>query len=226
MSDRRDTGQTGQWLDSDGQQWWFDSGSVALDFAYSGSMGDTPAWEKLHTADDLAGWLNERFTVAAPEAGATASTSAPGVGSPAAAMSATDRDLLDAKALRDAIASLTNAAAARASLNTRDIDVLNLFAATPDIPPSLGGGSRQAGRTAPRAGQALSTLARTAIELFEPTEIERIRECSADDCGIIYLDTSRSANRRWCSMQRCGNRAKIRAYRERLAQQDSEPAAR
>ena len=244
MSDRRDTGQTGQWLDSDGQRWWFDSGSVALDFAYSGSMGDTAAWEKLHTADDLADWLNARFSGVAPDAGAAASVSAsasapetmPGSAMAGSAMSgsavsgsaisATDRDLLDAKALRDAIASLTTSAAARTSLNTRDVDVLNLFAATPDIPPSLSGGSRQAGRTAPRAGQALSTLARTAVELFGPLEIERIRECSADDCGIIYLDTSRSANRRWCSMQRCGNRAKIRAYRERLARQNSDPAGR
>ena len=119
MSDRRDTGQTGQWLDSDGQRWWFDSGSVALDFAYSGSMGDTAAWEKLHTAEDLATWLNERFTVAVPESGSAASVSAPG------ALSATDRDLLDAKALRDAIASLTNAAAAQTALNTRDVDVLD-----------------------------------------------------------------------------------------------------
>ncbi|MDI5982688.1 CGNR zinc finger domain-containing protein, partial [Amycolatopsis magusensis] len=32
------------------------------------------------------------------------------------------------------------------------------------------------------------------------------------------LDTSRPGNRRWCSMQRCGNRNKVKAYRERQAQ--------
>lgn len=234
MSTRTDS-QTGQWFDSsDGQRWWFDSGSTALDFAYSGSMGDDSGAERLHTEDDLAGWLNERFTPAAPDTVVTASAAiagaqaGAGAGVPAGpaavvpgAISASERDLVDAKALRDAIASLANAAAARAEFTTRDIDILNLFAATPDIPPSLGGGSRQAGRTAPRAGQALSTLARTAIELFDPLEVVRIRECSADDCSMIYFDASRSANRRWCSMQRCGNRAKIRAYRERLAKQDS-----
>jgi predicted RNA-binding Zn ribbon-like protein len=45
----------------------------------------------------------------------------------------------------------------------------------------------------------------------------RLRACAAADCGYFYLDTSRSGNRRWCSMQRCGNRAKVRAHRERSA---------
>ncbi|MBW8872916.1 MAG: CGNR zinc finger domain-containing protein, partial [Leifsonia sp.] len=45
----------------------------------------------------------------------------------------------------------------------------------------------------------------------------RIRECSAEDCRLVYLDTSRSGTRRWCSMHRCGNRAKVREHRARAA---------
>jgi predicted RNA-binding Zn ribbon-like protein len=33
----------------------------------------------------------------------------------------------------------------------------------------------------------------------------------------VFRDESRTANRRWCSMQRCGNRAKVRAHRARQA---------
>ena len=44
---------------------------------------------------------------------------------------------------------------------------------------------------------------------------DRIRECAAGDCQVIYLDTSRSGNRTWCSMQRCGNRHKVRQRRAR-----------
>ncbi len=91
--------------------------------------------------------------------------------------------------------------------------MINLYAATPDIPPSLDGGTRQAGRTSARVGQALSELARQAVELFAYRERERIRECAADDCDIVFYDDSRSNNRRWCSMQRCGNRAKVRKHR-------------
>ena len=103
-----------------------------------------------------------------------------------------------------------------------DVDTVNLFAATPDIPPALDGGRRQAGRTRIRTGQALATIARDAVMLLgtpsDGTDLEgRIRECSADDCHLVFYDESRTNNRRWCSMQRCGNRAKVRAYRAKAS---------
>jgi predicted RNA-binding Zn ribbon-like protein len=94
--------------------------------------------------------------------------------------------------------------------------VINLYAATPDIPPALIGGSRQAGRSHARVSQAFSAMAREAVDLFGRDDVDRIRECAADDCELIFYDESRSNNRRWCSMQRCGNRAKVRAHRSRL----------
>jgi predicted RNA-binding Zn ribbon-like protein len=60
-------------------------------------------------------------------------------------------------------------------------------------------------------------MAREAIEMFAAGSEHRIRECAADDCQLVFRDESRSNNRRWCSMQRCGNRAKVRAHRERVA---------
>ncbi|GAB2465211.1 CGNR zinc finger domain-containing protein [Conyzicola lurida] len=185
---------TGQWFrSSDGHQWWFDSGAVSLDFAYTGAMGDNPAWEILHTPDDLAAWLEGRF---------------PGVHT-----EASERDLSDGVALRAVIARSAFAASRGEGPAAADVDVINLFAATPDIPPTLAGGTRQAGRANARAGQALSAMAREAVELFAPERQERIRECAADDCGLVFYDESRSNNRRWCSMKRCGNRAKVRTHR-------------
>ncbi len=43
----------------------------------------------------------------------------------------------------------------------------------------------------------------------------RVRECAAPACPVIYLDTSRNRSRRWCSMERCGARAKATAYYQR-----------
>jgi predicted RNA-binding Zn ribbon-like protein len=60
-------------------------------------------------------------------------------------------------------------------------------------------------------------MAREAVELFDVDNAERIRTCAADDCDLVFFDASRSNNRRWCSMQRCGNRAKVRGHRARLA---------
>lgn len=43
-------------------------------------------------------------------------------------------------------------------------------------------------------------------------DISRVRECAAPTCSYVYLDTSRNRSRRWCSMERCGSRAKAAAY--------------
>jgi predicted RNA-binding Zn ribbon-like protein len=44
---------------------------------------------------------------------------------------------------------------------------------------------------------------------------ERMKACRADDCRWAFLDTAKNRSRAWCSMQSCGNRAKVAAYRER-----------
>lgn len=196
----------GQWLVSaEGVRWWFDSGSFALDFATTGALGEPvaapasapSASERLHSPDDLTEWLRERFPVP--------------VGT------ARSRDLFDAVSLRDAIVRMARAAAHGEELRGGDVDIVNLYAATPDIPPSLGGGTRQAGRSVHTVPQALATIARDAVDVFAPENAGRLRECDGPDCHMVYLDTSRAATRRWCSMQRCGNRAKVRAHRARKA---------
>lgn len=184
----------GQWFTDDSGRWWFDSGSFALDFAYTGGLPVAVASERLHAPDDLTAWMRERF--------------------PMTVGGARSRDLFDAVALRDAIVRLALASGRGEQPRVADIDVVNLYAATPDIPPTLDGGSRQAGRSVQTVGQALSTIARDAVDCFGPANAGRVRMC-AGGCGIVYLDTSRAASRRWCSMQRCGNRAKVRAHRAR-----------
>jgi predicted RNA-binding Zn ribbon-like protein len=44
---------------------------------------------------------------------------------------------------------------------------------------------------------------------------ERLKACRADGCRWAFLDTAKNRSRAWCSMQSCGNRAKVAAYRER-----------
>ncbi len=185
---------TGQWFASPGEaRWWFDSGSVALDFANTGALPDNQ--EQFHAPEDLGIWLRARIDRIDPQL--------------------TERELSDALGLRAAIAALAVCALKHEAGSEADVDILNLFAAMPDVPPVLDGGSRQAGASRLRAQQGLSSVAREAIRIFGGDAADRIRQCSADDCGLVYLDTSRSGNRRWCSMQRCGNRAKVRAHRAR-----------
>jgi predicted RNA-binding Zn ribbon-like protein len=62
----------------------------------------------------------------------------------------------------------------------------------------------------------LHPVLESALELLSTAGIDRIRECPAEDCGWLFLDTSRNATRRWCSMEGCGAKMKMRRYRARV----------
>jgi predicted RNA-binding Zn ribbon-like protein len=44
---------------------------------------------------------------------------------------------------------------------------------------------------------------------------QRVKACRADDCHWAFYDRSRNHSGVWCDMAVCGNRTKVRAYRER-----------
>lgn len=60
---------------------------------------------------------------------------------------------------------------------------------------------------------------RAAADLLTSTDLHMLRLCAADDCGWLFLDTSKNQTRRWCSMRGCGNRAKARRHLARKKQQ-------
>ena len=55
---------------------------------------------------------------------------------------------------------------------------------------------------------------------------ERVRRCHAEECVLWFLDTTRNATRRWCSMDACGNRSKVRRHRARRATPETEPPSK
>jgi predicted RNA-binding Zn ribbon-like protein len=57
----------------------------------------------------------------------------------------------------------------------------------------------------------------SARELLTTDRLRRVRQCPAHDCGWLFLDTSKNGSRRWCRMDGCGAKAKMRRYRARLA---------
>lgn len=187
---------TGQWMDApDGARWFFDSGALCLDFGYTGDWGlGVAAWEQLHSPDDLTAWLDGRFG---------------GLRNPC------DATLLTrARELRAAITATALDLAGGRQPSPAHVDVINRWAMLPPVSPHLAGGS--VGRPPAGPWAALASVAHDAVRVFGETA-GRIRECAADDCRLIFLDTSRPGRRRWCSMSRCGNRAKARAHHARRA---------
>jgi len=70
----------------------------------------------------------------------------------------------------------------------------------------------------PRGGGvagAFGRLVAIAFIAFYDGTWEHLRQCANDDCRAVFFDRSKNHSGRWCSMQSCGNRAKVRAWRER-----------
>ena len=53
----------------------------------------------------------------------------------------------------------------------------------------------------------------SAGELLLSGELSQVKECPG--CGWLFLDTSKNQSRRWCSMDTCGARDKMRRYHKR-----------
>ncbi len=58
-------------------------------------------------------------------------------------------------------------------------------------------------------------VARAASRLLTSSRLAKVRACAAADCGWWFLDDTKNASRRWCDMKVCGNRDKVRRFRER-----------
>jgi predicted RNA-binding Zn ribbon-like protein len=168
----------------------FQTGRMCLDLTHTGGEGEAARWEILHQPADAARFL-----------GIIIETEPPVV---------EDADMAAVRDLRQALSGLARSRAAGEREPTGVLGVINRAAAEPSLVPQLEEDSST--RLMPgNAAQALSSIARDAVWLFSSPLADRIRICAADDCGLLYVDTSRPGTRRWCSMEWCGDRAKKRA---------------
>jgi predicted RNA-binding Zn ribbon-like protein len=60
-------------------------------------------------------------------------------------------------------------------------------------------------------GRLLAIIARA----IEEGTWQRLKACPADTCQWAFYDASRNRSAVWCDMRVCGNRAKVRGFRER-----------
>lgn len=171
----------------------FRSGRPCLDFAHTAATGEWVEPELVYDAASLERWLGHvlgQVTV-----------------------HATASDVVTAHTLRAAVLRLARARSAGQELDPDDVRTVNTFAAAaPPVPQLTPAGLGAPPTVASSAG--LSAIARDAIDLFGGPLGHRIRECAAADCAYLFVDTSRPGTRRWCSMERCGNLAKIRTHRD------------
>jgi len=139
--------------------------------------------------------------------------------------SAADRRTLDAmRQLREKLRKEILAWEGGAEVHRATLDELNqLMAAYPMLSrlKAVGNVSSMELWFEPRQPEDLfAPLAHSAATLFAEADRSRVRKCG--QCVLHFYDTSKKGTRRWCSMQRCGNRLKVAAYaaRQRLNAQE------
>lgn len=64
----------------------------------------------------------------------------------------------------------------------------------------------------PAASALLIPILWSAGDLLVSRRLDRVRQCANAQCLWLFLDDSKSGNRRWCSMSACGNRAKAHRH--------------
>lgn len=161
----------------------------ATDFADTGGIGP---YEALLRPPDLGRWVRAAT-------GLTVNTG------PA--------DLDAARLLRAAIWRLCLAVIAGRPLDPAAVGTVNAAAALPDLAPQL---APDGTGWLPPAGPAavLSWVARDTVAMLAGDRT-RLRQCQGVNCALLFHDDSRSAARRWCAPERCGDRTRSREYRRR-----------
>jgi len=167
--------------------------------AFVNTLDIDDAVERLSTPAELVAWLAEHDLLDGADSGARA----------------TAADLRRATQLREALrahllshhgqelpagaAASLDAASRRARLTVRFTGLDET-----DLEPEAGGVDGALGRL-------LAIIARAIEDGTWP----RLKACPADTCQWAFYDASRNRSAVWCNMRVCGNRAKVRGFRER-----------
>ncbi|AXE87903.1 CGNR zinc finger domain-containing protein [Streptomyces sp. Go-475] len=186
-------------VSSEGKSYRFDPGALCLELTTTGGPGAFARWEVLHEPADLVAWAARSRLPAGLDLTVSAG------------------ELARARALRDAVFLLAADRAHDRPLRTAHLDAVNAAAAEPALVARIAPDGSRAWAPGATGTQLLSTVARDAIDLFTGPHAHRVRECGAHNCFLLFVDTSRPGRRRWCAMEHCGNREKVRAHRARQA---------
>jgi predicted RNA-binding Zn ribbon-like protein len=183
-------------LPPDELEFHWKSGRLCLDFVATVGERWRRSFERLLAPEDLARWIVQTGRVGSPPA-------------------VSSRQLAAGRALREAINRLARPGIEPQSGDRQDV---NRWAARAPIAPQLTAEGKLAWVAVRPVEATFAAIARDAVDLLTGPLADRIRECSAPDCALLFVDASRPGRRRWCSTEACGNRTRTKSYRQRRKQ--------
>jgi predicted RNA-binding Zn ribbon-like protein len=132
---------------------------------------------------------------------------------------ASERALVKAKKLREALFEIASALAARRTPPPEALERLrdHWLAGAEAHVFGVEGGRLAAviDREADGLDLVASMVAWRFAERVLPHPPRRLKLCDGPNCSWLFLDTSKAGRRRWCDMADCGNAAKSRRFQAR-----------
>ncbi|SCZ57581.1 Conserved protein containing a Zn-ribbon-like motif, possibly RNA-binding [Epibacterium ulvae] len=181
----------------------FVGNDLVLDFVNTRPVLDGVEHDLITTPQNLAQWLHESSA-------------------PPTSTHWNESDFMSALHLRDALSLVLAALAAQSVPPPQAVQDVNAYLV--DFTLNIQLNHSEAGyhiqpiqtEMSPRA--FLAFLAKQAIDLVTAQDANRVRKCADLSCVLMFKDTSKSGRRRWCSMETCGNRNKVAAFRSQSKQ--------
>jgi predicted RNA-binding Zn ribbon-like protein len=204
------TAQSGKELNSESTPLW--GGRLSLDFANTVDWSAaeepvSPATDVLNTPDALARW-GRRLGLLGDDR----------------LLNLDEAELAAARRLRTALHAIFSAVARGQAPPANSLEALQENNTAAMAAGALAAGPEawrmEWSRDDPRRIRFLVALDAVAL-LGDAARLRRVKRCPGPDCGWLFLDTS--GRRRWCSMQTCGNRVKMRRLYRRRSREAREP---
>jgi predicted RNA-binding Zn ribbon-like protein len=121
--------------------------------------------------------------------------------------------------LRDAVKGMADAMIAGETVADTDVEALNDVLAEAPVATRVlrreDGFAREAHPAASGPAGLLAPVADSAVALLTELDPARVGQCGSPTCILYFYDVTKNRRRRWCSMDRCGSRAKSAAYYRR-----------
>lgn len=67
----------------------------------------------------------------------------------------------------------------------------------------------------PELERPIWSIVQAASDMLLAGDVSKIGVCASETCQYLFFDTTRNHSRRWCDAAICGNRARVRRYREK-----------
>jgi predicted RNA-binding Zn ribbon-like protein len=189
------------------------SGALCLDFANTiSNRGSDAAIDRLRSYGDFLSWCEQSAAVAPAQVRDLSKLAA-------VHQSAARDALTQILEVREALYRLLAAVSSAKRPRPADLAAVNA-----QLPPAFSrsriaaAGDHYALKVEASGDDLLSPLApivKSAVDLLTSPHVDRVRTCAADTCEWLFLDTTKNRTRRWCDMKVCGNREKVRRFRNR-----------